>query len=159
MKKNLKIGDPIPSFTITDQNGESFSNKDLLGKNHVVFFYPKDDSPVCTVQACSFRDAYEDFLQYNCEIIGISSDDETSHDKFKSKHELPYKLITDNNGILRKAFGVPTNLLGLLPGRVTYVIDAKGMIQYIFNSQLNGNKHITSTLDFLKQHETIHSNQ
>src|SRR5680860_266986 len=123
----IKKGDKCPKFTLKDQNGEQFNMEDVLGKeNLVLYFYPKDDSPGCTKQACSFRDSFEDFVEIGARVIGISSDDEKSHKKFAKKHNLPFTLLADSDKKVRKMFGVPTNLLGLIPGRVTYVIDKEG---------------------------------
>lgn len=146
----LKVGDKVPEFTAKDQHGNLFNSGDVIGKKGVVlYFYPKDDTPGCTAQACSFRDQYEDFLALNAEVIGVSGDSEKSHQKFSQKHQLPFTLLSDSNKELRKLFGVPTNLLGLLPGRVTYVMDEKGIIRMIFDHMM-AQKHLPKALDFLK---------
>lgn len=146
----LKIGDPIPSFTLLDQDGNLFNSDSVLGKkNVVIYFYPKDDSPGCTAQACSFRDQYEDFKDADAIIIGISSQSVESHKKFALKHRLSFTLLSDNGNKIRKQFGVPTNLLGLLPGRVTYVADKTGKVIYVFNSQLQATKHVEEALRIL----------
>ena len=150
--KPIKIGDPLPEFSIKDQNGNPVSNSTLKGKNVVLFFYPKDNSIVCTKQACAFRDSYEYFLEYGCEVVGISSDDDKSHKKFSGKLRLPYILISDKNNLLRDTFGVPSNLLGMIPGRVTYIADKNGIVRFIFNSQLHGSKHVKETLNYLARH-------
>lgn len=146
----LKVGDKVPEFTAKDQNGNLFHSSKIIGKKAVVlYFYPKDDTPGCTAQACSFRDQYEDFLSLNAEVIGVSGDNEKSHQKFAEKYRLPFTLLSDSNKELRKLFGVPTNLLGLLPGRVTYVIDENGIIRMIFDHMM-AQKHLPKALDFLK---------
>lgn len=146
----LKVGDKVPEFTAKDQNGNLFHSFEIIGKKAVVlYFYPKDDTPGCTAQACSFRDQYEDFLSLNAEVIGVSGDNEKSHQKFAEKYRLPFTLLSDSNKELRKLFGVPTNLLGLLPGRVTYVIDENGIIRMIFDHMM-AQKHLPKALDFLK---------
>jgi peroxiredoxin Q/BCP len=146
----LKIGDTIPSFTLLDQDGNLFNSDSVLGKkNLVIYFYPKDDSPGCTAQACSFRDQYEDFKDADAIIIGISSQSVESHKKFALKHRLSFTLLSDNGNKIRKQFGVPTNLLGLLPGRVTYVADKTGKVIYVFNSQLQATKHVEEALRIL----------
>lgn len=146
----LKVGDRVPEFSLKDQHGNDFHSNQCIGKKAVVlYFYPKDDTPGCTAQACSFRDQYEDFLALNAEVIGVSGDSEKSHQKFSQKHQLPFTLLSDSNKELRKLFGVPTNLLGLLPGRVTYVMDEKGIIRMIFDHMM-AQKHLPKALDFLK---------
>jgi len=149
---SIQIGDKIPVFSVLDYKGNLVSNETLANKNVVIFFYPKDNSPICTTEACSFRDSYEEFLKYDCEIVGISADSDESHSSFAQKHKLQYTLISDKNDKLRQLFQVPRNLFGLLPGRVTYLVDKKGIIRLIFNSQLYANKHIEQSLNFLKKY-------
>jgi peroxiredoxin Q/BCP len=146
----IKTGSSIPSFTLPDQNGTLFNIDSVRGKkNLVIYFYPKDDSPGCTAQACSFRDQYEDFKEADAVIIGISSQSVESHKKFAMKHRLSFTLLSDKGNKIRQQFGVPTNLLGLLPGRVTYVADKTGKVIYIFNSQLQATKHVEEALKIL----------
>lgn len=146
----LKVGDKVPEFTAKNQHGNLFNSGDVIGKKGVVlYFYPKDDTPGCTAQACSFRDQYEDFLSLNTEVIGVSGDNEKSHQKFAQKYRLPFTLLSDSNKELRKLFGVPTNLLGLLPGRVTYVIDQNGIIRMIFDHMM-AQKHLPKALELIK---------
>ncbi len=148
----LQIGDSIPAIVLKDQNGEIFDLKaKTTGKNVVLFFYPKDDSRGCTAQACSFRDQFEDFADANSVVIGISGQSVESHKKFAEKHRLTYTLLADEGNKIRKQFGVPMNFFGILPGRVTYVIDKTGKVVYIFNSQTQVNQHIEKTLSILKQ--------
>ncbi len=148
----IKIGDSIPSIVLKDQNGEIFDLKaQTKDKNVVLFFYPKDDSPGCTAQACSFRDQFQDFVEANSAVIGISGQSVASHKEFADKHRLTYTLLSDEGNKIRKKFGVPTNFFGILPGRVTYVIDKTGKVVYIFNSQTQVNQHIEKTLSILKQ--------
>jgi len=147
----MKIGDTIPEFCLLKHDGSNFEIKDLIGvKNIVLYFYPKDFTPGCTAQACSFRDSYEEFISYDCEIIGISSDSEDSHNSFIDSKKLPFILLSDKQGKVRELFNVPKSFLNILPGRVTYLIDKKGIIRYIFNSQFNISKHISKTLEILK---------
>ncbi len=147
----LKIGDKVPHFKLKDQFGKVFDSSEVIGKKQVVlYFYPKDDTPGCTAQACSFRDQYQDFQDLGAEIIGISGDGEASHQKFAKKHNLPFILLSDADKKLRNLFGVPTNLLGLLPGRVTYVIDETGVLRLVYNNML-GSKHVPQVLSFLKR--------
>jgi thioredoxin-dependent peroxiredoxin len=141
-----KVGDKISQFSLKDTNGDFFNSASLIGKKPVViFFYPKDDTPGCTIQACSFRDLYQDFTDLGAEVIGISSDSEKSHQKFTKKYNLPYILLADVDKEVRKAFGVSSNLFGLLPGRATYVIDKEGVVQMVFNS-MAAKEHMSKAL-------------
>ena len=146
----LKVGDKMPLFTAIDGNGQTFDVSNYAGKPLVIYFYPKDDTPGCTIQACTFRDQYEDFTALGAEVIGVSSDNETSHKKFASRYKLPFILLADGNKKLRRLFGVPNDLLGLLPGRVTYVIDKEGIIRLVFNS-ISSKIHIDKALQILKK--------
>ena len=147
----LKVGDKIPNFTAKDTNGNDFHSQSIIGKQPVViYFYPKDETRVCTEQACSFRDQYEDFKALGAEVIGVSSDSVVSHQKFANRHELPFLLLSDEKKKLRKLFGVPNDLLGLIPGRVTYVADKEGIILLVFNN-MSGKIHIESALNILKK--------
>lgn len=149
---SLKTGDKVPSFTLKDQHGNNFKIDSLIGKKAlVIFFYPKDFTPGCIKEVCSFRDQYEDFTDLGAEVIGISGDDETSHDKFAKKYELPFTLLSDKNKKVRNLFGVKSSLMGLLPGRVTYVIDKNGNVQLIFENQFGAEKHIEESLAILKE--------
>lgn len=146
----LKVGDSIPHFTAKDSNGNAFDSKDYVGKQPlVIYFYPKDDTPGCTAQACSFRDSYNDFKELGAEVIGISSDSVESHIQFKNKFNLPFILLSDNDKKIRKLFGVPNNFL-ILPGRETFVADAKGIIRMKFNS-MSAKKHIPNALAAIKE--------
>jgi peroxiredoxin Q/BCP len=146
----LQVGDQAPDFTLPNQNGETITLSSFRGdKTVVLYFYPKDDTPGCTVESCTFRDSYEDFKDMGAEVIGISSDSPESHQKFAQKHNLPFTLVSDNNSSVRKTYGVPSTL-GLLPGRVTYVIDKEGIIRHIFNSQFNPKAHVDEAVKVLK---------
>lgn len=143
----IKAGDTMPAFTLPNQHGEPISSQTLLGKGPlVVYFYPKDDTPGCTREACSFRDHYEAFTDAGATVIGISADSPATHKHFAEKHGLPFVLLSDGKNTVSKAFGVPNSMLGLLPGRVTYVMDSTGMVHHVFNSQLNPTKHVTESL-------------
>jgi len=147
---SLTVGDKIPEFSLPDQNGEQFRISDHLGQQAlVIYFYPKDDTPGCTKEACSFRDSYEEFTDRNVKVIGISADDVESHKNFAKKHNLPFTLLADTKNEVRKLFGVKSNMLGLIPGRVTYVVNEGGEIIYIFDSQLKATKHISEALTAL----------
>lgn len=146
----VKIGDKIPLFIARDSNGESIDVKDYIGRPLVIYFYPKDDTPGCTMQACTFRDQYQDFKDLGAEVIGISSDSVQSHQKFAKRYKLPFILLSDFDKKIRNAFGVPNDLFGLLPGRATYVADKEGIIQLIFDSS-SAKIHIQKALQILKR--------
>ncbi|WP_375765784.1 peroxiredoxin [Archangium gephyra] len=148
---SIKTGDQAPDFSLPKQDGTSVQLKDLLQKAAVVlYFYPKDDTPGCTKEACSFRDSYEAFKDAGAEVVGISSQSAASHEAFAAKYRLPFTLLADEGGTVRRQYGVPSTL-GLLPGRVTYVIDRKGIVRHVFNSQLNATRHVTEALGIVKQ--------
>lgn len=143
----IEIGNQLPLFTLMDQDGEIFNIESVLGKkNLVIYFYPKDDSPGCTKEACYFQDQFEVFKQADAEVIGISGQSVESHKKFAEKYNLTYTLLSDEGNKLRKQFGVPTNFLGLLPGRVTYIVDKTGKIVYLFDSQIQATKHVDEAI-------------
>jgi peroxiredoxin Q/BCP len=149
-KDKVKVGSVAPNFTLPSQSGEMVSLEHFLGHKPVVlFFYPKDDSPGCTKQVCAFRDDYEEFGKLDAEVIGISSDSVESHRSLTAKHHLPYTLVSDKGGKVRKLYGVP-NTLGLFPGRVTYVIDKKGVVRHIFSSQVGIDRHVEDALEALE---------
>ncbi len=145
----LQPGDPVPDVAFLDRDGSSFSLASLRGKPFVLYFYPKDDTPGCTAEACAFRDAYQDFTDAGAEVIGVSSDGGASHQRFASKHRLPFRLLTDERGAGQRAFGV-SKTLGILPGRVTFVVDARGVVRHAFDSQFMATKHIGEALRALK---------
>jgi peroxiredoxin Q/BCP len=147
----LQKGDTVPNFTSIDTKGNLFDSASIVGKKPVViYFYPKDNTPGCTAQACSFRDQYEDFLDLGAEVIGVSSNTLASHQKFTAQFRLPFLLLSDTDKKIRNLFGVPSALLGMLPGRVTYVVDATGVVQMVFNSMLAG-QHIPKALAAVKK--------
>jgi peroxiredoxin Q/BCP len=147
----VSVGDAAPEFELPDASGKRVRLSDFRGKKSVVlYFYPKDDTPGCTKEACSFRDQYEAFKDAGAEVIGVSSDSETSHQKFASKYKLPFTLVADSGGGVRKRYGVPATL-GILPGRVTFVIDRDGVVRHVFNSQLQATKHVDEALGVLKR--------
>ena len=144
---SLQKGDVCPKFKLKNQFDQTVDITDYLGeKNIVIFFYPKDETPGCTKEACGFRDQFEAFSKYDCALFGISSDSVTDHLKFSKNHNLPYTLLSDVQKLVRKQFGVPGNLFGLIPGRVTYVVNKAGLIEEIFNSQTNPLGHIDCAL-------------
>ena len=145
-KGNVKIGDRAPDFTLDSQSGDKVRLKDFIGKKIIVlYFYPKDGTPGCTAEACSFRDNYDVFKNAGAEVIGISSDAVESHSAFVLKYNLQFILLSDKDQTVRKLYGVPSTL-GLLPGRVTYIIDKKGIVRHVFSSQFNATKHISEAL-------------
>ncbi len=147
----MKIGDTCPAFKLQDQNGSWVNSQELIGKkNLVIYFYPKDDTPGCTAEACSFRDSFEDFKEMDCDVIGISSDSVEKHFNFAKRHRLTFTLLADINKVARTAFNVPTNFLGLIPGRVTYIVDKKGVVQFIHNSQGKIQSHIDEAKKVIK---------
>ena len=147
----LQKGDTIPNFSAKDSDGNDFESSSVIGKKPIVFyFYPKDNTPGCTAQACSFRDQYEDFKDFGAEVIGISSDSIASHEKFVQRYKLPFILLSDSDKKIRSLFGVKPNLFGLLPGRVTYVVDKNGIIQLVFDSLVATN-HIPRALEIIKK--------
>ncbi len=146
----LKVGDTLPNFTAKDTNGTVFDSANYIGKQSlVIYFYPKDNTPGCTAEACSFRDNYQDFKDLGAEVIGISADSVTSHLKFKSKFNLPFILLSDADKKLRKLFGVENSLI-FLPGRETFVANKNGVILMIFNS-MSSKIHIEKALQILKK--------
>lgn len=150
MTNALQAGSKAPGFSLPDQRGNRFNLDDYLGKvKLVVYFYPKDESFGCTKQACSFRDNYEVFKEAGAEVIGISPDDVSSHQAFAANHKLPFFLLSDKDQVVAGKYGVGKTL-GLLPGRVTFVIDKQGIIRMNFSSQLNFQKHVEEALEVLK---------
>jgi peroxiredoxin Q/BCP len=146
----VEVGQKAPDFELPDASGTRVRLSDFRGKKAVVlYFYPKDDTPGCTAEACSFRDSYEDFQEAGAEVIGVSSDSASSHEKFARRHKLPFTLLSDADGKVRKQYGVPATL-GLLPGRVTFVIDRDGAVRHVFNSQLQATRHVSEALAALE---------
>ncbi len=148
--KRINTGDTVPDFSLPDQNGREVRLFELLQTGPVVlYFYPKDDSPGCTAEACGFRDSHAVFADAGAHVVGVSGDSPESHARFAEKHGLPFLLLSDRDGVLRRLFGVPTSL-GVLPGRVTYVIGRDGKVHTMFNSQLNPQRHIQEALRTLE---------
>src|SRR6266702_3061502 len=148
-KGKVKVGDLAPDFTLLNQSGTPVSLGDFLGKQHIVlYFYPKDNTSLCTEEACAFRDSYEVFKDAGAEVIGVSSDSVESHQQFAKEHQLPFILLSDVAGVIRKRYGVPT-AFGL-PGRVTYIIDRRGIVRRIFFSQFTSKRHIDEALETLR---------
>lgn len=153
---SLNINDKCPLFEVALKDGSVFKINEFIGEKFlVIYFYPKDFTPGCSKEACSFRDNYEVFQSLNCEVIGISSDSDDSHEKFAERHQLPYVLLADKTKKIQKAFGVPKSLFGLLPGRVTYIIDKKGIIKGVYNSQIDPIGHITKAIELVTSLSSI----
>ena len=149
-RDTVNVGSIAPEFALPSQSGELVSLKDFLGKKPVVlFFYPKDDTPGCKREVCAFSDDYEQFGGLDAEVVGISSDSVESHRSFAENHDLPFTLLSDEGGKVRQLYGVP-NTLGLLPGRVTYVIDREGVVRHVFSSQLAASRHVEEALGALR---------
>ncbi|WP_224483719.1 peroxiredoxin [Robertkochia aurantiaca] len=147
----LKKGDILPDFALPDQEGVDFSHTDLKkGSPVVIYFYPKDFTPGCTKEACSFRDRYQDFQSMGAEVIGVSSDSVSRHQRFREKFSLPFRLLSDKDGSLRKKFGIKDQLFGLLPGRETFVFDRDHRLAHRFNS-MQSSPHITQALKVLER--------
>ena len=139
----MKKGERITAFSLPDQNGEEVCIDDYIGKQPlVIYFYPKDETPGCTKEACSFRDSMKDFEELNAKVIGISADSDESHKAFAENHNLNFTLLSDPDKKVRKLLNVPSDMFGFLDGRVSYVVDKEGIIRHIFKSQLNAARHV-----------------
>jgi peroxiredoxin Q/BCP len=146
----IDVGDTAPDFRLSALRGGELALSDFRGKKNVVlFFYPKDDSPGCTVEACTFRDAYEDFVEAGAEVIGISSDSLDRHSAFAQRHSLPMQLVSDKGGKVRAQYGVKSTL-GLIPGRETFIIDKTGVVRHVFRSQIRVKNHVAESLAVLQ---------
>lgn len=146
----IQVGDLAPDFTLPNQDGSAVTLSHFRGQKAVVlYFYPKDDTPGCTIESCTFRDRYIDIQATGAEVIGVSSDPPNSHRQFAARHSLPFTLVSDEGNKVRNAYGVPSTL-GLLPGRVTYIIDLEGKVRHIFNSQFNPKAHVSEAIKALK---------
>jgi peroxiredoxin Q/BCP len=149
--KPIRPGDRAPDFTAQAHSGQTVSLADYLGKHVVVlYFYPKDGTAICTREACAFRDAYEQFAQAGAVVIGVSADSPDRHRRFAGQQRLPFLLVSDQDGSLRKSLRVPKSL-GLIPGRVTYVIDKNGIIRHVFHSQVAAERHVTEALRIVQE--------
>jgi peroxiredoxin Q/BCP len=144
---SLKIGDKAPDFTGTTDSGESISLSVKLKEGPVVlYFYPKDETPGCIAEACSFRDRWDDIKKLGATVLGVSSDSVESHKNFKSNRNLQFTLISDERKEIRRAYGVTGTLI---PPRITFVIDTDGTIEEVYNSQLNASNHADVALKSL----------
>lgn len=147
----MEIGTTLPAFELLDESGNVRSDAEFRGNPVVIYFYPKDDSPGCTKQACSFRDAFTEFESVNATVIGVSKDDPAQHKLFKEKHRLPFTLLSDPNDNLHTKFGVKPAFFGLLRGRETFVFGADGKLKHKFSSHVNMNAHISEALEALNR--------
>ena len=152
----IQVGDRIPHFRLPDQNGEMVDSANFIGQNLVIYFYPKDNTLGCTAEACAFRDQYSQFADAGATVIGISSDSVDSHHFFASQYSLPFILLSDLGGKLRKTFGVPY-AFGFIPGRITYVVDKEGTVKHIYNSQMNFSNHSSEALQVIKEIKLEHA--
>ena len=147
---SIAIGSSLPEFSLLDQDGKSFNSKqELANAACVIYFYPKNFTPGCTMEACSFRDAFQDFSVHDVKVIAISSDSENSHKKFADKFNLPFTLLADEDKVVRNLFKVQSKLLGLLPGRETFVFDAKGKLVFKFDA-ISAGSHIKKALAIIQ---------
>lgn len=154
---HIKIGDSLPSFYLPNQDGTIVNIDDIRrNKNLVLYFYPKDNTLVCTREACGFRDNYSRFESLNCEIVGISSDSPKSHYDFAVNHHLPFVLLSDEENSVRNLLGVPRDMLGMISGRYTYVVNKDGIVINIFNNQFSASHHIFESLKALRNAQTTH---
>lgn len=151
----LDIGEEAPDFELTDQDGRAFRLSDLRGRrNAVLFFYPKDNTLVCTLEVCAFRDAHLEMLAHEAEVVGISGDNARSHKEVVDRWHLPYRLLCDTEAAVRNAYQVGRTL-GLFPGRVTYVIDKEGRIRGAVNDPLRAKQHVQEALKALHAQRTV----
>ena len=148
--KPVTVGDHAPDFRLPALRGGEVALSDFRGKKNVVlFFYPRDESPGCTVEACTFRDAYEGFVEAGAEVIGISSDSVDKHASFAARHNLPMQLVSDAGGKVRSSYGVKSTL-GMIPGRETFIIDKQGVVRHVFRSQIRVKNHVAESLAVLQ---------
>ena len=145
----IAVGDRAPDFTLSSSTGVVRLTDVLRQKAVVLYFYPKDETPGCTAEACAFRDSYEVFTQAGAEVIGVSDDTVESHQAFAAHHRLPFRLLSDPGGEVRRQYGV-SGWLGLLRGRVTFVIDRQGIVRHVFDSQLQATRHVDEALDTIR---------
>ena len=147
--RKIKLGDKLPNFILLNQDRKLIDISTYFGRPIIIYFYPKDDTIGCTKEACGFRDEYHRFSIAGVKVFGISADTVESHKKFKAKYQLPFDLLSDTDNKVRNAFGVPSDLFGLIPGRVTYVVDSQGVVRHIYNNQMNAKRHVEESLRIL----------
>ena len=150
---SVKVGDKAPDFTLPSQMGDNVTLSEFFGKKNIVlYFYPKDETPGCTREACSFRDSYEELTNLGAEVLGVSGQSVESHKSFATHYGLPFILLSDEGNKVRKLYGVPSTM-GILPGRVTYIIDKQGVVRHIFYSQTQTQRHVEEAKNTLKELE------
>ena len=148
-KKPLAVGDMMPSFSLRDPDSNLFNSKDHVGKNiFVIYFYPKDESMVCTKEACSFRDDFDEFTKAGAKVIGINGGTVASHKAFEQHYKLPFTLLSDPGNKVYDLFGVKNKLF--VSGRETFIVDLKGKIVYKYEAMLEGKAHADNALQFIK---------
>lgn len=152
-KNHLYPGDRLPHFILNDENHQPVDISSITGKFLVLYFYCKDDTSGCIKEACSFRDSFQDLVDADAVVYGVSSDKPDSHDQFKQKYKLPFSLLSDTGGELRKLLGVPADLFGLLPGRVTYIFSPEGRLIKVYKSLLSPGKHVMEALKIIRNGE------
>jgi peroxiredoxin Q/BCP len=150
----VKVGDKAPEFSLPSQMGDNVTLSEFIGKKNVVlYFYPKDETPGCIKEACTFRDSYEELANLGAEVLGVSGQSVESHNSFATHYGLPFILLSDQDNAVRKLYGVPSSGLGLIPGRVTYIIDKQGIVRHIFNSQTQAPRHVEEAKKTLQELE------
>ncbi|EGG20078.1 AhpC/TSA family protein [Cavenderia fasciculata] len=143
----VKEGEKAPTFKCLDDKGKERTLQEFKDRILVLFFYPKDETAICTKEACTFRDRYEDFVKEGADVIGVSEDNQDSHQRFSSKHRLPFTLLTDQDGQLAKSYGVEKEAF-IFKGRTTFIIGPEGKIACKYSSQLNYNAHVETALEY-----------
>ena len=146
----LQPGEAAPDFSLKDQNGKIRSNKRISSKYLILFFYPKDNTPGCTAQACSFKENYESLKRLGAQVLGVSSDSQDSHRDFATNYNLEFPLLCDEGGALRTSFGL-NKVFGIIPSRVTYIINRRGIIEHVFSNLLDGPAHVSDAISFLSE--------
>jgi peroxiredoxin Q/BCP len=147
----VKVGDKAPDFTLPSQMGDNVTLSEFFGKKNVVlYFYPKDESRGCTKEACSFRDSYDVLTSLGAEVLGVSSQSIESHKSFVTHYGLPFILLSDVDHEVRRLYGVPSTL-GIIQGRVTYIIDKRGIVRHVFSSQVHPELHVEEAIKVLKE--------
>jgi peroxiredoxin Q/BCP len=144
----LNLGDRVPDFSLRDQNGKMFNTEAYRGKKMVIYFYPKDESAVCTKEACAFRDSFAAFTDTGAVVVGINAASEESHKQFATKNRLPFQVLSDPGNKVLKSFGIKPALI--FTGRETFIVDENGIVVFKFRAFLNGAAHSEQVLDFLK---------
>lgn len=150
---SIDVGDKMPEFSLVDQDGKTFNSKDYVGKNVlVIYFYPKDESMVCTKEACSFRDSFNDFTKAGAKVIGINSGTVASHKEFAEHYKLPFILLSDPGSKVYRQFGVKNFMF--MTGRKTFVVAKNGVITFSYDSMMQGKAHADDALKFIKSQST-----